>query len=282
MSSSRDDFGIAVRSALLQRGAREKFSLFFLICLSILIFFLDSYPSKFMDRTRAILNYGIYRVSHLATSPFKFVSSLSDKTKNHFFVYKENIFLKNEIKKLEDKNLNILFLTTENRRLKEVLKTETSNDSDRVVAKVLIDKESPFLKSVILNKGSKSNIAKGMPVLSDNYLVGRVVEVNYMTSRVLLLKDLNSRIPVVIQSDGAQAILSGDGTKKPSLEYLPESYKATEDVFIFTSGKDGIFYPGIAVGKTLLEKEKVKVKLFSDPDQLSFVNIILTKEKTDF
>jgi len=282
MSSSRGDFSIAFRSALLQRGVKQKFSLFFLICLSILIFFLDSYPSKAMDVTRALLNDGIYRVSNLATSPFKFFASLKNKTKNHLFIYKENIFLKNEIKKLQEKDLNTSFLIIENKKLKEVLKTEMFESSERVVAKVLIDKESPFLKSVILNKGSKSNIAKGMPVLSENYLVGRVVEVNYISSRVLLLKDLNSRIPVSIQPDGAQAILSGDGTKKPSLEYLPDSYQAYENSLVFTSGKDGIFYPGIAVGKTILEKEQVKVKLFSDPDQISFVSVILINEKKQF
>ena len=81
MSSSRDDFGIAIRSALLQRGARQKFSLFFLICLSILIFFLDSLTNKYMNGVRAVLNDGIYRVSSISTSPFKFISYINTKGK---------------------------------------------------------------------------------------------------------------------------------------------------------------------------------------------------------
>ena len=81
MSTSRDDFAIAIRSALLQRGARQKFSLFFLICFSILIFFLDSFPSKFMDGLRATLNDGIYRVSSISTSPIRLFSATSEKIK---------------------------------------------------------------------------------------------------------------------------------------------------------------------------------------------------------
>ena len=80
MSASRDDFGIVIRSALLQRGARQKFSLLFLICLSGLIFFLDSFPSKIMDRTRSILNDGIYVTSSVATSPIRGFTYLKEKT----------------------------------------------------------------------------------------------------------------------------------------------------------------------------------------------------------
>ena len=115
MSTNRDDFGIAIRSALLQRGARQKFSLFFLICLSVLIFFLDSYPNKYMDKTRSLLNDGIYRVSSVATSPFKFFSYISLNTKNHFFVYKENQFLKKELELFKSKEFKMEFLLTENK-----------------------------------------------------------------------------------------------------------------------------------------------------------------------
>ena len=85
-----------------------------------------------------------------------------------------------------------------------------------------------------------------------NYLVGRVVETNYLSSRVLLLNDLNSRIPVTL-NQGAQAILSGSGTKNPILEYLPEDYETIEDINVFASGKDGIFTSGTPIGITNTE-----------------------------
>tara|TARA_B100000579_G_scaffold389291_1_gene362984 strand:- start:651 stop:1517 length:867 start_codon:yes stop_codon:yes gene_type:complete len=283
MSASRDDFGIVIRSALLQRGARQKFSLFFLICFSILIFFLDSFPSKIMDKTRSILNDGIYITSSLATSPIRGFSFLKEKIQLHIFTYSENKSLKEELQKFREKNFENEFLSTENENLKKALESSQlvleSNVEDNVSAKVLLDKESPFLKSVILNKGSRSGLKKGMPVLSQNYLVGRVVEVNYLSSRVLLLNDLNSRIPTIIGKTAIHGILSGTGEEKPKLEYLPEGFELEESATIFTSGKDGIFPPGIPIGFSVSEDNLIYVELFSDSDQLSFVNVILTSSE---
>ena len=117
MASNRDDFGIAIRYALLQKGAKQKFSLFFLICLSILIFFLDSFSNKFMNGTRAIINDGIYRVSAISTSPFKFFKNMTMGTKNIFLIHKENKILKDELSKLRSQNFETEFLTNENKRM---------------------------------------------------------------------------------------------------------------------------------------------------------------------
>ena len=151
------------------------------------------------------------------------------------------------------------------------------------MAKVLIDKDSPYLKSIVINRGSKSGINKGMPVVDGNYLVGKIVEVNFLSSRVLLLNDLNSRIPISFGEESTQAILSGKGENKPVLEYLPDLYEPYGNLTVYTSGKDGVFLPGIPVGKTEMEELNVKVKLFSDPNQLSFVTVqLINTEKKNF
>ena len=116
-----------------------------------------------------------------------------------------------------------------------------------------------------------------MPVLSEGNLVGRVVEVNFLSARILLLNDLNSKIPVMISPKGSQAILSGRGEDKPKLEYLPEKFELSDKNLVFTSGKDGIFFEGIPIGNVIFEDNKIKVKLFSDPNQVSFVNVVLDK-----
>ena len=122
-----------------------------------------------------------------------------------------------------------------------------------------------------------------MPVTQDNYLIGRTIETNYLSSRVLLINDLNSRIPVTLGSDGSQAILTGSGTRNPKLEYLPEDYVFENEVTVFASGKDGIFTPGTPIGKT---KSNVgsfynNVKLFVDPNQLSFVTVNLIRQNKE-
>ena len=279
MSVSRDDFSIAFRSALLQRGGAQKFSVLSLIFLALIIFFLDVYGVKFTKPVRGFINDVVYRVTFLASTPTRFFPQVSKDLSNYFNVIEENERLKAEIEKFKSLELNVEFLQDENKNLQKILETEyfNKNLSNILLAKVLVDKNSPFLKSIVINKGTRAGVLKGMPVTKDNYLIGRVVETNYLSSRVLLLNDLNSRIPVTLD-EGTQAILSGSGATNPILEYLPEDYEIIEDLNIFASGKDGIFSPGTPIGKT---NDQGEIELFVDPNQLSFVTVNLNLLKKE-
>ena len=275
MAVNRDDFSIAFRSALLQRGGAQKFSILSLIILAIFIFFLDVYGFSAIKTTRSIINDIIFRVSYLVSSPSRILPSASDELASHFYLKEENESLKKVIENYKSLELNLEFLSNENKNLRKILDTENLNNPKHIVlAKVLIDRNSPFLKSIIINKGTKSGISKGMPVTQDSYLVGRIVETNYLSSRILLLTDLNSRIPVSLDQDSTQAILFGNSTRDPKLEYLPEGYVPEDGINVYASGKDGIFAPGTPVGITTSTGE---VKLFVDPNQLSFVTVSLIR-----
>tara|TARA_X000000368_G_scaffold352655_1_gene293548 strand:- start:694 stop:1542 length:849 start_codon:yes stop_codon:yes gene_type:complete len=280
MSSSRDDFSIAFRSALLQRGAAQKFSLVFLIILASIIFLFDAYGFSFMKPVRSIINDGIYRISLVASSPSRVVPQAVDGIANHLNIKQENENLKKQLEIYKQKELNVEFLSNQNKNLRKILESEESylKKENMILSKVLIDKGSPYLKSIIINRGSKSGVLKGMPVMDKDYLVGRIVETNYLSSRVLLLNDLNSRIPVTFGDEGVQAILKGGGGSRPVLEYLPEDYVVEEGIDVFTSGKDGIFFPGTPVGITTKEGE---VKLFSESSQLSFVKVDLSNQSKE-
>jgi len=279
MAVSRDDFSIAFRSALLQRGGAEKFSILSLIILAIFIFFLDVYGFTVVKKTRSIINDIVFRISYLASSPSRLMPNLGKGIAGHLNLKEENEKLREVIENYKSLNLNLEYLTNENKNLRKVLNAENIiNAKDIVLAKVLVDRNSPFLKSIIINKGTQSGIKKGMPVTQNNYLVGRIVDVNYLSSRVLLLTDLNSRIPVTLDGDSSQAILTGSGTKNPKLEYLPEDYEFKEDINVFASGKERIFIPGTPIGKTT---EKGEVILYVDPNQLSFVTVILTRNNKE-
>ena len=279
MSSSRDDFSIAFRSALLQRGAAQKFSLVFLIIIASIIFFLDVYGFGFMKPVRSIINDGIYRASLVASSPSRFFPYATEGVTNLFAIKRENEKLKKALEVYRQKELSVEYLTNQNKNLRKILESdETLFKENIILSKVLIDKSSPYLKSIIINRGSSSGILKGMPVLDKEYLIGRVVETNYLSSRVLLLNDLNSRIPVTFGEDTTQAILKGSGGSKPVLEYLPEGYVVEEGIKVFTSGKDRIFLPGSPIGTTI---ENGKVKLFSESSQLSFVKVDFSKQRKE-
>ena len=277
MSTNRDDFGIVIRSALLQRGAKQKFSLFFLILISAGIFALDNSGLKPVKILRSLINDGIYRISAITSSPLRFSSSTKDFFVNHISVYKENEKLKAEVEELKKQKLTTSYLETENKQLQEVVQLDKKSSFTTIGAKIMLDKNSPYLKSAIINKGSNVGIKLGMPVLSKGHLVGKIVEVNFISSRILLLNDLNSRIPVVISPNGEQAILSGIGKSKPRLEYLPEDFEFGEDSLAYTSGKDGVLFSGISIGRLVFEDGRVKVKLFTDPNQIFLVNVVLDK-----
>ena len=279
MSVSREDFSIAFRSALLKRGGAQKFSVLSLIFLALVIFFLDIYGAKFTKPVRGFLNDVVYRLTYLASAPTRFFPQVGKDLSSYINVIEENTKLKEEIERYKLMELNVEFLSDENKNLQKILETEyfNKNLSNVVLAKVLVDKNSPFLKSIIINKGTKAGILKGMPVTKNEYLIGRVVETNYLSSRVLLLNDLNSRIPVTLDQ-GAQAILSGSGFNKPVLEFLPEEYQLMQDINVFASGKDGIFSAGTPIGKT---NSKGEVELFEDPNQLSFVTVNININKSN-
>ncbi|MAJ86086.1 MAG: rod shape-determining protein MreC [Candidatus Pelagibacter sp.] len=276
MSTSRDDFGIALRSALLKKGARQKFSLFFLIIFATIIFFLDFYKLKPINITRAVISDGIYKTSNIATAPIKAFSSIKNNAIELFITFKENKVLRDELEDLKRKEFQVEYLKNQNENLRKILEADSKILGESTLAKVLLDKKSPYLKSIIINRGSRAGVSKGMPVLDGNYLVGRVVEVNYLSSRVLLLNDLNSRIPITFGKNSIQAILTGKGGNNPQLEYLPEFFTPEGNSTVYTSGKDGVLNAGLPVGKTIFEKEKVFVKMFSDPNQLSFVTVQLS------
>ena len=110
MSSSRDDFGIAIRSALLKKGARQKFSLVFLLILATAIFLLDTYQFKFIKFTKILINDGIYRITNISTAPLKIIPIVNGKIKEITFAVKENSQLKKELKELKMLSKKFCFL----------------------------------------------------------------------------------------------------------------------------------------------------------------------------
>ena len=283
MADSRDDFIIAIRYALLKKGAKQKFSLFFLILFSIFIIFLDKSSFQAMISTRSVLNDFVYRVAVTAALPGKFIKYSIKSINQHLVTNKENVNLKKEIEFLKNKKFKLVFLQTENKFLKKTLRLDKKN-SERIEslvqntvinARVILDQKSPYLKSILLDKGKKNGILKGMTVFSEKYLIGTIIESNYFSSRVLLITDLNSKIPIIIEDSYVNGILVGKGSKKElDLEYLPDEFKLEPNLTIYTSGKDGILEIGIPVATTYLDKKgKVAIQLIADPDQASIVSV---------
>ena len=274
METSRDDFVIAIRSAFLKKGTQQRFSLLSLILFSIIFLILGSLNFKAIDYVKIFIREIAYRSSFIVSAPENFVKNSYILVQNHLNLYNENENNKSELAKLKSKDLVNEFIIMENKRLKEVV-DDYLVKSDAVIAKVLSDKGSPFLKSIIINKGSKHQIKLGMAVLDGEYLVGKIVEVNYYSSRVLLLSDLNSKIPVIVEPNEVFSILSGTGQENGIIQYSKKYNDIKNESVIYTSGVGSLFRAGIPIGKindTNVNEEK-KVQFFSDFSQLRFVKV---------
>ena len=273
MVKGRDDFVIALRSAFFKKKDKQKFSLISLIILSIVIIILSNFNFKPIQLVKLGINEVIYRSSHISSIPENKIKEVASKFKLHLELYKNHQSKLIQIENSDEIKVLNNILTAENKRLRELI--DESINSEEMFARVIIDRESPYLKSIVLNRGSKDNVKIGMAIMDRNYLVGQIIEVNYSNSRALLLSDLNSKIPVIIQPPFLQAVASGTGKNYGIIEYTKDEYKENQiekEAVVYTSGLGGIFKPGIPVGKITNNSEQLT--FFSDFGQLSFVKIV--------
>ena len=273
MVKGRDDFVIALRSAFFKKKDKQKFSLISLIILSIVIIILSNLNFKPIQLVKLGINEVIYRSSYISSIPENKIKEVTSKFKLHLELYENHQSKLIQIENSDEFKVLNNILIAENKRLRELI--DESINSDEIFARVIIDRESPYLKSIVLNRGSKDNVKIGMAIMDRNYLVGQIIEVNYSNSRALLLSDLNSKIPVIIQPPFLQAVASGTGKNYGIIEYTKDEYKENQiekEAIVYTSGLGGIFKPGIPVGKITNNSEQLT--FFSDFGQLSFVKIV--------
>ena len=276
MASSRDDFIIAIRSAFLKKSTQQKFSLLTLVLVSSFIILLSSLDFKIVRYLKAGINEIVYRSSFVVSIPENFIKKtvldIAEYT-NFYNDYKQD---REELNTLRSKNISNEIIKFENKELKELINDYVST-SNKILAKIIVDHKSPFLRSIIINKGTKDNLKIGTSIYDQSYLVGRVIEANYKTSRVLLLSDLNSNIPVTIVPQNAQAIINGDGASRGNIKYVKDGFLEdfTEKSVVYTSGTGGIFKSGTPVGKLIRAENGsdlgFKVQFYSDFSQLKYV-----------
>tara|TARA_B100001121_G_scaffold272288_1_gene258716 strand:- start:6711 stop:7931 length:1221 start_codon:yes stop_codon:yes gene_type:complete len=276
MASSRDDLFIAIRSAFLKKSTQQKFSLLTLVLLSILTILLSNLDFRIIKFLKVGINEVVYRSSFIVSIPENFLKNSFTQAvdyTNFFNDYKKN---KKELNKLRSNIVSNEITQNENKELKELINDYVST-SDKILAKIIVDHDSPFLKSIIINKGSKDNIKIGTNIYDQSYLVGRVIEVNYKTSRVLLLSDLNSNVPVTIAPQNIQAIITGSGNNEGQIKYIKDgvSDDFLQDSIVYTSGTGAIFKSGIPIGelkiKEIKSAQKLNVEFYSDFSQLKYV-----------
>jgi rod shape-determining protein MreC len=272
MASSRDDFVIALRSAFLKKENKQKFSLFTLLFISILIIILSSLNIKIIKNLKSIISEAVYRTSFIVSVPENFLINSYLKVaeySNFYEDYKEN---KEELKNFQSKEILNQIIISENDELKKLIEDFTFT-RNKILAKVIVDHDSPFSKTLIINKGSKDGLKIGTNIFDKNYLIGRVIETNFKTSRVLLLSDLNSNVPISISPGDVQAIVVGDGIDSGKIKYVKDNL--VEDIqdqsIAYTSGTGDVFRSGAPVGRVSINQNEFSINFYSNFSQLKYV-----------
>jgi len=272
MASSRDDFVIAFRSAFLKKENKQKFSLFTLLFISILIIILSSLNFKIIKDLKSIISEAVYRTSFIVSVPENFLINSYLKVAEYSNFYEDYKKNKEELKNFQSKEILNEIIISENNELKKLIEDFTFT-RNKILAKVIVDHDSPFSKTLIINKGSKDGLKIGTNIYDENYLIGRVIETNFKTSRVLLLSDLNSNVPISISPGDVQAIVVGDGTESGKIKYIKDNL--IEDIqdqsIAYTSGTGGVFRSGAPVGRVSINQDEFSINFYSNFSQLKYV-----------
>lgn len=166
-------------------------------------------------------------------------------------------------------------LQAENKQLKTLLNVKHEKEHKFITAQLIMDAKTPYAHTVMINSGQNHNVLKGQGVVVQDGLLGRILESGKDTARILLLRDLNSRVPVVVEDSGDKAILAGTNEDMPVLEHISPYHTVKAGQKVLTSGHGGALPYGIAVGETVMgENGKIHVKLYADVAQASFVQVV--------
>lgn len=186
--------------------------------------------------------------------------------------------LERENERLREWYQTALFLQSENQSLRALLNLKVDKKYDHVSARVLSDAGNTYLKSLVVIAGASDGVQKESAVLSAQGLIGRIIDVGDKTSRILLITDINSRVPVVVEDTGQHAIMAGSNDDLPRLIHLPQDSEISEGAHVITSGYGGVYPRGLPVGRVVMTKQgKLGVMLFADFNALQIVRILQEK-----
>jgi len=228
-----------------------------------------------MERMRAAIVDRVVPNMDWALAPVTGLARMLDDFQSYARLYEQNQDLRRELQQMRAWREAALQLEQENARLLDLNRVQLNPELTFVTGIVLADAGSPFRRSVLINVGARDGILDGWATMDGLGVVGRISGVGERTSRVLMLTDSNSRVPVTIQPSGQQAILMGDNTQAPVLEFVeaPEDISAGDR--IVTSGDDGLFPPGLLVGQVVETTDRrLRARLAADLARLSFLRVL--------
>ncbi|MDB6452197.1 rod shape-determining protein MreC [Falsirhodobacter sp. 20TX0035] len=252
-----------------------------LVLLLLAIFMIWRIDSPRVEQLRAALVDRFVPSFGWAMAPVTKAAAMIDDAQSYVRIYEQNQELRRELQQMRAWKEAALQLEQQNARLLDLNQVRLDPELTHVTGLVLADSGSPFRQSVLLNVGLRDGIRDGWATMDGVGLVGRISGVGDQTSRVILLTDSNSRIPVVVQPSGQKAILSGDNSGAPVMEFLEKPDLVRPGDRVVTSGDGSVFPADLLVGEVAQSPDRrLRVRLAADYGRLEFLRVLRMRERS--
>lgn len=253
-----------------------RYSAFILMGVATFILLISVMKPNVLESARLSVVDLITPALSLVTSPFQNAADAVGEVSGIASLRAENAKLKSENVRLREWYQTALMLQAENQSLQDLLNLKIDPAHEYITARVISDAGSTFVKTLLVSVGKgDNNVQKNQAVLTNTGMIGRIIEVGNKASRILLLNDINSRVPILIEGTSQRAIMYGNNNDTPILKHLPHDASIQVGARVVTSGHGGVFPPGLPIGRIEKSKEgQFFVKLFAEMDKVNYVRII--------
>ena len=257
------------------RSAAQRFAYSALVLLSVAIMVIGRADGALIEHLRTRTNDILAPVLEAVTQPVTAVTDVAAHVRSLTGLYRENERLKAENAALLQWQQVARRLDNENSGLRTLMNYQPEGSIWFVTGRVIGTSGGAFSRNLLINRGTLDSVAKGQAVAAGSGLVGRVTEVGDRAARVLMITDLNSRIPVQIDGNHDRAILAGDNTDRPQLAYVGPHTKISLGDRIVTSGDGGVFPPGMPVGTVAsIDGGNIRIEPFADLSRVEFLRVV--------
>lgn len=253
----------------------KKFALVILFLIAFVLMMVNKTDTILIDKTSSMATGILSPAVDVLIVPARLVAHVYDYFKDMSLAYEENKFLKKENRKLRLIGEQARALEIENRLLSRILNFTKPPVDKLTTARIVAEEGDAFSHSLIAYIGKNNIVEKGQIVLNEDGVVGRIDKIGNSYAKILLLTDINSRIPVVLEKNRTRAMVAGDNTLNPKLVFLPLSSEVNIGDRIVTSGVAGVFPPGLPVGfVSKIDKREIRIQPYADLNSLEYVKIV--------